>query len=113
MPRPLYPRERPDTHIQETGWVPGPVWTDAENLAPTGIRSPDSPARSQSLYRLSFPAHINKYIISSACEDVRTSFPITYSSRNDLVARHHVEQVTAGDQLHSLKEDGTRFKEWL
>ena len=29
----------------------------AEILAPTGIRSPDRPARSQSLYRLSYPAH--------------------------------------------------------
>jgi hypothetical protein len=37
--------------------APGPVWTGAENLAPTGIRSPDRPARSQSLYRLSYPAH--------------------------------------------------------
>jgi hypothetical protein len=26
--------------------APGPVWTGAENLAPTGIRSPDRPARS-------------------------------------------------------------------
>ena len=25
---------------------------------PTGVRSPDRPARSQSLYRLSYPAHI-------------------------------------------------------
>jgi hypothetical protein len=33
------------------------VWTGAENFAPTGIRSPDRPARSQSLYRLSYPAH--------------------------------------------------------
>jgi len=31
--------------VQEAGWAPGPVWTGAENLAPTGIRSPDSPAR--------------------------------------------------------------------
>jgi hypothetical protein len=30
----------------------------AENLAPTGIRSPDRPARSQSLYRLSYPAQL-------------------------------------------------------
>ena len=37
------------------GWVvPGPVWTDAENLAPSGIRYPDRPARSESLYRLSY-----------------------------------------------------------
>ena len=28
-----------------------------ENLAATGIRPPDRPARSQSLYRLSYPAH--------------------------------------------------------
>ena len=27
----------------------------AENLAPSGIRSPDRPARSESLYRLSHP----------------------------------------------------------
>ena len=35
----------------------GSVWTGAENLAPppNGIRSPDRPARSKSLYRLSYP----------------------------------------------------------
>jgi hypothetical protein len=37
------------TIVQGDGWDPGPVWTGAENLAPTGIRSPDSPARSESL----------------------------------------------------------------
>jgi hypothetical protein len=35
----------------EAGWAPGPVWTGAENLAPTEIRSTDRPARSESLYR--------------------------------------------------------------
>jgi len=30
--------------VQEAGWAPGPVWTGAENLVPTGIRSPDRPA---------------------------------------------------------------------
>jgi len=44
--------------VQEAGWATGPVWTGEENLAPTGIRSPDRPARSQSLYRLRYPAHI-------------------------------------------------------
>ena len=39
------------------GGPPGPVWTGAKNLAPTGIRSPVCPARSQSLYRLSYLAH--------------------------------------------------------
>jgi hypothetical protein len=36
--------KRPGTHCIG-GWVGlGPVWTGAENLAPTGIRSPDHPA---------------------------------------------------------------------
>jgi hypothetical protein len=35
----------------------GPVWTGVENLAPTGIRSPERPARSQSLFRMSYPVH--------------------------------------------------------
>ena len=54
----LYPPQKdPVPILQEDGWVPGPVWTGAENLAPTGIQSPDRSARSQSLYRLSYPAH--------------------------------------------------------
>ena len=48
---------RPVPIVQEAGWAPGPVWTGAENLAPTGIRSPDRPARSQSLYRQCYLAH--------------------------------------------------------
>ena len=35
--------------VQKAGWAPGPVWTGAENLAPTGIRSLDRHTRSQSL----------------------------------------------------------------
>jgi hypothetical protein len=39
-PAALYPRERPGTHCtEEAGWATGPVWTGAETLAPTGIRS--------------------------------------------------------------------------
>ena len=49
-PRPLFtPGRGPVPIVQEAGWAPGPVWTGAESLAPTGIRSPDRPARSQSL----------------------------------------------------------------
>jgi len=55
--------------VQEAGWAPGPFWTGAENLAPTGIRSLDRPARSQSLYRLSYPAlwHCAYFIIFWIC----------------------------------------------
>jgi len=40
-----YPRERPGTHCTGGWWASGLVWRGAENLAPTGIRSPDRPAR--------------------------------------------------------------------
>jgi len=53
-PASLPPGKDPVLIVQEAGWAPGPVWTGAENLAPTGIRSPDRPARSESLYRLSY-----------------------------------------------------------
>jgi hypothetical protein len=39
--------------LQRTGWAPEAVWTATENYASTGIRCPDSAARSESLYRLS------------------------------------------------------------
>jgi len=35
--------------VQEAGWVPGPVWTGAENIASAGIRSPDRAARNEAL----------------------------------------------------------------
>jgi hypothetical protein len=55
-PQPLFtPEKDPVPIVQEARWVPGPVWTSAENLAPTGIKSPDRPVRSQSLYRLRYP----------------------------------------------------------
>ena len=41
--------------VQEAEWDPGPVWMGAEKSHPTGIRSPDSPVRNDSLYRLRYP----------------------------------------------------------
>jgi len=46
-PRPFYPLERdPVSILQEDGWATEAVWMGAENLAPTGIRSPDRQASS-------------------------------------------------------------------
>jgi hypothetical protein len=42
--------------VQDTGWDPLPAWSVAENFDPTGIRSPDRPARSQSQYQLCYPS---------------------------------------------------------
>jgi len=49
------PGRDPVLIVQEAGCAPWPVGTGAENLVPTGIRSPDRPARSKSLYRLRYP----------------------------------------------------------
>jgi hypothetical protein len=68
-PRPgrFTPGERdPVPTVQDAGWAPGPIWMAAENLAPTGIRSPDRPSRSESLYRLSYRGPLTTYIFLSS-----------------------------------------------
>jgi hypothetical protein len=56
--RPLYPREIPPVSIlQEAGCAWGPFLTSTENLALTGFRTSDRPARSDSLYRLKGKAY--------------------------------------------------------
>ena len=54
-PQPAYPRQRPGTHCIG-GWVGPRVGLDVCGKfrpPPAGIRSPDRPARSELLYRLS------------------------------------------------------------
>jgi hypothetical protein len=56
MPRPHFtPRKDPVPIVQEAGWAPGPVWTGAENLAPTGVRSLDRPACSSATILTELP----------------------------------------------------------
>ena len=72
-PRPLYPRERdPVLTVQEAGWAPGPVGTGGENLALTGIGSPDHPACSDSQYRLRHP---DSRISTSTWNELRAPRP--------------------------------------
>ena len=53
-PWPLYPRETGRVPIvQEAEWAPGPVWTGVRKrtfLAHAWVRTPNRPARSESLY---------------------------------------------------------------
>ena len=65
MPRPDAERD-PILTVYKAGWTPEPVWTDAENTAPTGKRSPDRPARSESLIPtdLSLPTFRKKVKVS-------------------------------------------------
>ena len=51
--------------VQEAGWAPGPVWTGGKSR-PQRDSIPDRPARSQLLYRLSYPTH-HIYIYMCVC----------------------------------------------
>jgi hypothetical protein len=51
-------------NVQDAGWAPGPVWTGAESLALTGIRFPDRPGCSQSLYWQRYPAHTLLFFVT-------------------------------------------------
>jgi len=53
--RTLSPGKDPIPILQEAGWAPGPVWTGGKSR-PHWDSIPDRPARTQSLYRLSYPA---------------------------------------------------------
>ena len=69
--------------VQLAGWTSEPVWTGAENLVATGIRSSDRPVRSESLYRLSYPGYLYIYIstvIPRLTKIIRSG--ITFVSRN-------------------------------
>ena len=60
-PRPHFtPGKDPVPILQEAGWPSGPVWAGGK-FRPHGDSIPDRPARSQSLYRLSYPAHTHTH----------------------------------------------------
>jgi hypothetical protein len=66
-PRPgrFTPGNDPEPIVQEAGKPQGQSGRVLKTSPPTGIRSPDRPARSESLYRLSYPvpAHSRRYIL--------------------------------------------------
>ena len=57
--RTLPPGKDPVPILQEAGWATRPVWTGGKSR-PQWDSIPDRPARSQSLYRLSYPARWNE-----------------------------------------------------
>ena len=78
-PRPLFTPWKDPVPTVQVGWAPGPGWTGAENLAPTGIRSPDRPARSQSLHRLRYPGYnVYKKHLMKSYEEFGTGFHLTW-----------------------------------
>ena len=73
--------------VQEAGWAPGPVWTGAENLANTGTRSLDRSDHSQSLCRLSYPAH---KVNVTGCR----MMPLYENSRKDIRVCDHTGRTS-------------------
>jgi len=56
-PRPHFtPGKDPVPILREAGWAPGSVWTDGKSRPHRNSNS-DCPARSQSLYWLTYPVH--------------------------------------------------------
>jgi hypothetical protein len=81
MPRPPLPRERTVTHFTGGCVGLGAVLDRCRKSRPTGIRSPDLPARSESLYQLRYPGsvalmyvpeikHVNRYCKIVPCISV-------------------------------------------
>ena len=88
-PRPQFtPGKDPVPILQEAGWAPGPVWTGGKFL-PHRDSIPDRPVRSQSLYRLSYPAHL--YLIMTVI--THRPFPVAARSKAWVCGRSHAEIV--------------------
>jgi len=69
-PRPHFtPGKVPVPVLQEAGWDPGPVWTGVKSR-PHRDSNPNRPARSQSLYRMSY-REFTSYICVCVCVCVR------------------------------------------
>jgi hypothetical protein len=67
--------------VQDAGWTSGPVRTGTENLARTGIRSPDRPVCSESIYLLRYPGRTFLFKSSLTNMILRKVFK-TSSARN-------------------------------
>ena len=88
-PRPYFNTGKdPVPIVQEAGWVPGPVWRGGKSR-PIRIRSPDRPARSQSLYRLRYQAHNLSINLKSHIEDL----DIRHSGTDRLTRPRHTRHT--------------------
>ena len=74
-PRPHFtPGKDPVPILHEAGWAPGPVWTSGKSR-PHRDSIPDRPARSQSLYRLSYSVHAIQWVPGDISAEVKRAEP--------------------------------------
>jgi len=79
-PRPHFtPGKDPVPILQNAGWAPGPVRRGGKSR-PHRDSIPDRPARSQSLCRLSYPAHTQnmQYLFFPPLQQCCTNAPLYY-----------------------------------
>ena len=99
-PRPHFtPGKDPVPILHEVGWAPGPVWTGGKSR-PHRDSIPGRPARSQSLYRLSYPAHIRTRtmwfthsLISRLCCDILVGFEVSIPESVFSASLFHVDII--------------------
>ena len=104
-PAALNPGKDPVYIVQDAGWAPGPVWTGAENLVPTGIRTPNRPARNQSLYRLRYPAHT----VQEECYKNFNPYPTAFPYGNGMVLHFYQQQESSTTKtVHKVINKGLK-----
>ena len=93
-PRPHFtPGKEPVPTVQEAGWAPGPVGTGGKSR-PTGVRSPDRPARSSVALPTELPGphkasiteerHKKIYIFKKLSFLLQIKYP-SYQNSNDVI----------------------------
>jgi hypothetical protein len=111
MPWPLFtPGKDPVPIIQEAGWAAGPVWTGAKHLAPTSIRFPDRPARSQLLYQLGYL--VLKVLLAYVCNEYeeRELLSVSYHTVSRIILKgpFDVQFACQGSPCSALSSDNLR-----
>jgi hypothetical protein len=112
-PRPhLTPGEDPLPIVQEAGWAPGPVWKGGKSH-PHRDSIPDRPARSQSLYRLSYRAHSWEVTVSVIVRKKSSNEQVSNSEwlpiyRDIWISRlNHVRFLFVGlDEERNVQKEG-------
>ena len=98
-PRPYFTHQKdPVPVLQEAGWAPGPVWMGGKSR-PHRDSIPDSPARSQSRYRLSYRAHSQQTKIEINVHQKLTRLQSGFVSEKTLFSRSR--ESSAATHTHS------------
>ena len=93
VPAALYPRERPGTHCRGCWVAPGPVRAGGKSH-PHRDSIADSPAPSQSLYRLSYPVHTTTNNNNNNNNNISNDINNNYSSGTPMISQNTSQQIS-------------------